>query len=85
MPAGQSNAGQLGHELALLLPRPGPEALPLRREGADQVRALRWLGRDVTKGKAVSLLKAQLAVVALAELRAGEREAAATLLTELVR
>jgi hypothetical protein len=39
----------------------------------------------VTEGKAVSLLKAQLALSALAELRAGEREAAAKLLTELAR
>jgi hypothetical protein len=34
--------------------------------------------------KAVSLLKAQLTLSALAELRAGEREAAAKLLMELV-
>jgi hypothetical protein len=39
----------------------------------------------VTEGKAVSLLKAQLALAALSELRAGEREAAAKLLTELGR
>jgi hypothetical protein len=45
----------------------------------------RWLGRYVTEGKAVSLLKAQLVLAALSELRAGEREAAAKLLTELVR
>jgi hypothetical protein len=37
------------------------------------------------EGKAVSLLKAQLAVSALAELRAGEREAAANMLAELAR
>lgn len=43
------------------------------------------LGRYVTERKAVSLLKAQLALSALAELRAGEREAAAKLLAELVR
>jgi hypothetical protein len=41
---------------------------------------LRWLARCVTEGKAVSLLKAQLAAAALSELRAGEREAAARLL-----
>ena len=46
---------------------------------------LRWLSRYVTEGKAVSLLKAQLALSALAELRAGEREQAAKLLMELVR
>jgi hypothetical protein len=47
--------------------------------------ALRWLGRYVTEGKTVSLLKAQLALSALAELRAGEREQAAKLLSELTR
>jgi hypothetical protein len=47
--------------------------------------ALRWLARYVTEGKTVSLLKAQLALSALAELRAGEGEAAAKLLTELAR
>jgi hypothetical protein len=47
--------------------------------------ALRWLGRYATEGKAVSLFKAQLALAALSELRAGEREAAAKLLTELAR
>jgi hypothetical protein len=44
-----------------------------------------WLSRYVIEGKAVSLLKAQLALSALAKLRAGEREAAAKMLTELVR
>jgi hypothetical protein len=39
----------------------------------------------VTEGKAVSLLTTQLALSALAELRAGDREAAGKLLTELVR
>jgi hypothetical protein len=39
----------------------------------------------VTEAKAVSLLKAQLGVAALTELRAGEREAAAKMLMELVR
>jgi hypothetical protein len=47
--------------------------------------ALRWLARYATEGKAVSLLKAQLALSALAELRAGEREAAAKMLMELAR
>jgi hypothetical protein len=42
--------------------------------------ALRWLGRYLTEGKRVSLLKVSLAVAALSELRAGEREAAAKLL-----
>jgi hypothetical protein len=52
---------------------------PIRYERA----ALRWLARYITDGKAVTLLKAQLAVSALAELRAGEREQAAKLLVEL--
>jgi hypothetical protein len=38
-----------------------------------------------TEGEAVSLLKAQLALSGLAELRAGEREAAVKLLIELAR
>jgi hypothetical protein len=70
-------------------PRPGAlkliflyiEKEPIKFERA----ALRWLARYVTEGEAVSLLKAQLALSALAELRAGEREAAAKMLTELVR
>ena len=57
------------------------EKEPIKYERA----ALRWLARYVTEGKAVSLLKAQLAVSALAELRAGEQEAAAKLLAELAR
>ncbi len=57
------------------------EKEPLKFERA----ALRWLGRYVTEGKAVSLLKTQLALAALSELRVGEREAAAKLLTELAR
>jgi hypothetical protein len=39
----------------------------------------------VTEGKTVSLLKAQLALSALAELRAGEREHAPKLLWEIAR
>ena len=46
--------------------------------------ALRWLGRYVTEGKDVSLLKAQLALAALSELRSGQGDAAAKLLTELL-
>jgi hypothetical protein len=45
--------------------------------------ALRWLARYVRDGKDVTLLKAQLAVSALAELRGGERQHAAKLLIEL--
>jgi hypothetical protein len=44
---------------------------------------LRWLARYLAEGKAVTLLKAQLAVAALAELRSVERAHAARLLVEL--
>lgn len=56
------------------------ESEPIKYERA----ALRWLGRYVVEGKAVSLLKTQLAVAGLAELRTGSREAAAKLLAGLV-
>jgi hypothetical protein len=52
---------------------------PLRYERA----ALRWLDLYLAKGKAVSLLKAQLAATALAELRGVERAHAAKLLTRV--
>jgi hypothetical protein len=44
--------------------------------------ALRWFRRWLDEGKGVSLLKAQVALTALTELR-GERDPAAELLTEL--
>jgi hypothetical protein len=47
--------------------------------------ALRWFGRYLDEGKSVSLLKAQIALAALGELRTGEHEQAAILLTELAR
>ena len=47
--------------------------------------ALRWFSRYLDEGKGVSLLKAQLALSALAELRAEEPEAAAKMLMELAR
>ena len=75
---------QLGHlslEHALSLLFLYAEKEPGKYERA----ALRWLGRYVTEGKAVSLLKARVALSALAELRAGQREAAAKLLTERAR
>jgi hypothetical protein len=72
--------GQLPLESALRLLFLYAEKEPIKFERA----ALRWLGRYVTEGKAVSLLKAQLALAALSELRAGEREAAAKLLMGLV-
>ncbi len=61
--------------------------LPLRRKGPAKFEraAHRWLSRYMTEAKPVSLLKAQLVLSALVELRAGEREAAAKMLTELAR
>jgi len=82
--AAEATARELGRltpaeTLSLLL-------LYAEKEPAKYERAaLRWFGRYVTEGKAVSLLKAQLALAALSELRAGEREAAAKLLSELAR
>jgi hypothetical protein len=73
--------GRLTLEDALRLLFLYAEHDPIKFERA----ALRWLSRYVTEGKAVSLLKAQLALSALSELRTGSREAAATLLSELVR
>jgi hypothetical protein len=72
--------GRLSLEHALRLLFLYAEKEPIKFERA----ALRWLGRYVTEGKAVSLLKAQLAATALSELRAGEREAAAKLLQGLI-
>jgi hypothetical protein len=65
--------GQLSLDNALRLLFLYAEREPIKFERA----ALRWLARYVTEGKAVSLLKTQLALAALSELRAGEREAAA--------
>jgi hypothetical protein len=77
--AGSTRWNTLEHALRLLFLC--AEKDPIKYERA----ALRWLGRYVTEGKGVSLLKAQLALAALSELRAGSREAAAKLLTELMR
>jgi hypothetical protein len=52
---------------------------PIRFERA----ALRWLDRYLAEGKAVTLLKSQVAACALAELRSVERAHAARLLIEL--
>ena len=73
--------GQLQLDQALRLLFLYAEKEPIKFKRA----ALRWLGRYVTEGRAVSLLKTQLALVALSELRAGGREHTAKLLTELVR
>ena len=54
--------------------------LYLEKEPAKFDRAARrWLARYAVDGKAVALLKVQLAASALAELRAGERQYAAKL------
>ena len=42
--------------------------------------ALRWFARYLDEGEGVTLLKAQVALSALAELRVGEREVAGKLL-----
>jgi hypothetical protein len=47
--------------------------------------ALRWFARYLDEGKGVSLLKAQVALAALAELRGGKPEQAADLLGGLAR
>jgi hypothetical protein len=47
--------------------------------------ALRWFRHYLEEGKGVSLLKAQLALSALADLRVRDRDAAARLLAELSR
>ena len=73
--------GSLTLEEALRLLFLFAEKDPIRYERA----ALRWLIRYVRDGKAVSLLTAQVALSALAEFRAGEREQAAKLLIELAR
>jgi hypothetical protein len=59
--------GQLSLEHALRLLFLYAEKDPIKYERA----ALRWLARYVTEGKGVSLLKAQLALAALLELRTG--------------
>lgn len=58
--------GQLTLNEALLLVFLYAEKEPMKFERA----ALRWLARYATEGKALSLLKAQLALAALPELRA---------------
>jgi hypothetical protein len=60
--------GKLSLENALRLLFLYAEKEPAKYERA----ALRWLGRYATEGKAVSLLKAQLALAALAELRTSD-------------
>lgn len=82
--AAESSAREIGHltlEEALRLLFLYAEHEPVKYERA----ALRWLARYLGEGKDVSLLKAQLAVLALAELRAGDGKRAAKLLSELAR
>jgi hypothetical protein len=77
--ASAKEMGRLTLEEALRLLFLYAEKDPVRYERA----ALRWLDRYLTEGKKVTLLSAQLAVAALGELRAGERERATRLLVEL--
>jgi hypothetical protein len=77
--ASAREVGSLTLEEALRLVFLYAEKDPVRYERA----ALRWLDRYLAEGKAVTLSKAHLALSALAELRAGERERAAKLLIEL--
>jgi hypothetical protein len=80
--AAEASAREIGNltlEEALRLLFLYAEKEPIKYERA----ALRWLTRYVTDGKAVTLLNAHLALAALAELRAGDRERAAKLLVEL--
>jgi hypothetical protein len=77
--AAARDLGQLTLEEALRLLFLYAERDPVRYERT----ALRWLARYATEAKAVSLLKMQLALAALSELRTGEREAATKLLAEL--
>jgi hypothetical protein len=82
--AAESSAREVGRltlEEALRLLFLYAEKDPVKYERA----ALRWPARYLGEGKDVSLLKAQLAASALAELRGGEREHAARLLGELAR
>jgi hypothetical protein len=79
--ASAREVGNLTLEEALRLLFLYAEKDPVKYERA----ALRWLTRYALDGKAVTLLKVQLATSALAELRGGEREHAAKLLVELAR
>jgi hypothetical protein len=76
--ASAREVGRLTLEEALRLVFLYAEKDPVRYERA----ALRWLVRYLTEGKAVTLLSAHLALSALAELRAGDAQAA-KLLAEL--
>jgi hypothetical protein len=77
--ASAREVGRLTLEEALRLLFLYAEKDPVRYERA----ALRWLDRYLADGKKVTLLSAQLALSAPAELRAGDGAHAAKLLTEL--
>ena len=79
--ASAREVGNLTLEEALRLLFLYAEKDPIRYDRA----ALRWLSRYVRDGKAVTLLKAQLAASALADLRSGDGQHAARLLMELAR
>ena len=73
--------GRLTLEEALRLLFLYAEKDPVRYERA----ALRWLVRYLAEGEAVTLLSAHLALSALGELRAGDGQQAAKLLSDLAR
>jgi hypothetical protein len=79
----EANAREIGlsleEALQLVLLYAAYEPAKLKRA------ALRWFTRYLEEVKGVSLLKAHLALSALAELRAEEREAAAKMLMEAAR
>jgi hypothetical protein len=80
--AAEASAREVGHltsEEALRLLFLYAEKDPVRYERA----AVRWLVRYLTEGKSVTLLSAHLALSALGELRAGDGQQSANLLTEL--
>jgi hypothetical protein len=82
--AAEATARELGHltlDEALQLVFLYADKEPIKFERA----ALRWLGRYVIEGRAVSLLKAWLALSVLSEVRAGKREAAAKVLMGVIR
>jgi hypothetical protein len=69
----------LEEALELVLLYAAYEPAKLERAG------LRWFGRYLDEAKGVTLLKAQVALSALSELRVAEHGAAAKLLREIVR
>jgi len=82
-------ADTTAREFALNLRKPSRSCFSTRVRAYEPAKleraALRWFGRFLDEATGVSLLKAQLALAALGELRGREHERAAKLLTELSR